>query len=192
MDDELGLVQAMAQSDRTAWTVMYERHVGDVFGLIYHLLGEDRRAAEDVSQEVWLLAIERFQRFDSSRGRFRDWVLGIARHLALRHHRRIKGFATEVCPQGASEALPPPDLLEAVERAAVVRAALLCLDSDRRRVLLDKYISGCSVVDIAARTGKSAKAVESLLSRARAQFRGLLRPYFSNPTEGERHEPSNT
>ena len=35
-------------------------------------------------------------------------------------------------------------------------------------MLLDKYVGGCSVADIAAQTGRSAKAVESLLSRARA------------------------
>jgi RNA polymerase sigma-70 factor (ECF subfamily) len=80
-------------------------------------------------------------------------------------------------------------LLEGVERADMVRAALLCLDDDRRRVLLDKYAEGLSVAEIAARTGRSAKAVESLLSRARAQLRALLQPYFSSPTGGDPHAP---
>ena len=74
----------------------------------------------------------------------------------------------------------------------MVRAALLCMHDDRRRMLLDKYAEGLSVAEIAARTGRSAKAVESLLSRAREQFRDLLRPYFSNPTGGEPHAPSDT
>ena len=48
---------------------MYQRHVGNVFGLVYHLVGGDRHVAEDVNQEVWLLAIERFDRFDPAQGR---------------------------------------------------------------------------------------------------------------------------
>jgi RNA polymerase sigma-70 factor, ECF subfamily len=192
MDDELCLVRAMARRDRSAWAVTYERHVGDVFGLVYHLLGGDRDAAEDVCQEVWLIAIESFDRFDQGRGRFRDWLLGIARHRALRLRRRDAGLNPDDRAIGPSEVLPPPDLLEIVERADIVRGALLCLENDRRRVLLDKYVGGCSVADIAAQTGRSAKAVESLLSRARAQLRGLLRPYFSTPTEGERHEPTDS
>ena len=62
MDDELRLVRAMARSDRSAWDAMYDRHVGDVFAVIYHLVGGDRQTAEDLNQEVWLLAIEQFDR----------------------------------------------------------------------------------------------------------------------------------
>ena len=190
MDDELRLVRAMARRDRSAWNAMYERHVRDVFGMVYHLVGGDRHVAEDVNQEVWLLAIEQFDRFDPGRGRFRDWLLGIARHRALRQHRGAPGQAVRVEPDGLPDGLPPPDLLEGRERADVVRAALLCLHDGSRKVLLAKYAEGLSVAEIAAQTGRSAKAVESLLSRARSQLRALLRPYFSHPTGGPRREPT--
>jgi RNA polymerase sigma-70 factor (ECF subfamily) len=184
MDDELRLVRAMARRDRSAWNVMYERHVRDVFGLVYHLVGGDRHVAEDVNQEVWLLAIERFDRFDPGRGGFRDWLLGIARHRALRHHRCAPVQAVPGRPDGLSDGLPPLELLEGRERADVVRAALLCLHDGSREVLLAKYAEGHSVAEISAQTGRSAKAVESLLSRARSQLRILLRPYFSHTTGG--------
>jgi RNA polymerase sigma factor (sigma-70 family) len=189
MDDELRLVRAMARRDRSAWGAMYERHVGDVYGVVYHLVGGDRHLAEDVNQEVWLLAIEKFGQFDPARGGFRDWLLGIARHRALRQHRRAAGQGIDGRPEGVSDSLPPPELLEGVERAGVVRAALLCLQHESRRVLLDKYAEGLSVAQIAAKSGRSAKGVESLLSRARGQLRALLGPYFSNPTGGRR-EPT--
>ena len=179
----------MARRDRSAWAAMYDRHVGDVFGVIHHLLGGDAATAEDVNQEVWLLAIEQFDRFDPSRGAFRDWLLGIARHCAFRRLRPSSRLVTSNHPDGPSSVLPPPDLLEEVERADAVRAALLCLDADHRRVLMDKYVAGLTVQEIAERIGRSAKAVESLLSRARARLRALLAPYFSTTTGGECHEP---
>jgi RNA polymerase sigma-70 factor (ECF subfamily) len=189
MDSESRLARALARRDRTAWAAMYDRHVGTVFGLVYHLVGGDRAVAEDVSQEVWLLALDRIGGFDQARGEFRDWLLGIARHRALRRRRPDRVYLFDTQPDGPADVLPPPDLLEGVERADMVRAALLCLGDDRRRVLLDKYAEGLSVAEIAARTGRSAKAVESLLSRAREQLRALLRPYFSNPTGGDPHAP---
>jgi RNA polymerase sigma-70 factor (ECF subfamily) len=190
MDDELRLVRAMARRDRSAWNTMYERHVRDVFGLVYHLVGGDRHVAEDVNQQVWLLAIERFDRFDPRRGGFRDWLLGIARHRALRHHRGASGRAVHALPDGLPDGSPAPDLLEGRERADVVRAALLCLHDRSRKVLLAKYAEGHSVAEIAAQTGRSTKAVESLLSRARTQLRAILQPYFSPLTGGQRREPT--
>jgi len=193
MDDETRLLRAMARHDRRAWVAMYDRLGGEVFGFVYHLIGGDRAAAEDLDQDVWLIAIERFQDFDPVRGRFRDWLFGIARHRVSRHYRlRTRpgnGSSAAVDADPVSGELPPLELLEGIERADLVRAALLRLPEDRRGVLLSKYLHGLSVAEIATRSGRSAKAIESLLSRARDQIRGLLRPYFDLPSGDECHEP---
>ena len=85
---------------------------------------------------------------------------------------------------------PPPEQLEAIERTDIVLAALVQLNHDYKDVLLKKYVDGLSVVEIAGRTGRSAKAVESLLSRARDRLRELVRPYFSHRNHGDCHEPA--
>jgi RNA polymerase sigma-70 factor (ECF subfamily) len=184
MDDENHLLRGMARRDPVAWDAMYRRHVGDVYGVVYHLVGGDRHLAEDVNQEVWLLALDRFDRFDPGRGGFRDWLLGIARHRALRRHRSARDLTAVGQPEGVSQTATPPEWLEGVERADAVRAALLCLPRDSRQVLLAKYAEGLSVAAIAARGGRSPKGVESLLSRARARLRALLTPYFEHPEGG--------
>lgn len=190
MDDEPQLLRALQRRDQAAWARMYDRHVTAVFSFIFHLVARDRAAAEEINQEVWLVAIERVSQFDPARGEFRAWLLGIARHRALR---RKRGPSTldETPLDGMSDTLSPPELLEGLERADVVRAALLCLHDDRRRILLDKYADGLSVADIADKSGRTVKAVESLLSRAREQLRTLLQPYFSNKSGDSSHAPSN-
>ena len=75
--------------------------------------------------------------------------------------------------------LLPEDVLEQLERESAVRAAILLLPGDRREVLMREYVEGLSVETIATRMGKTAKAVESLLSRAREQLRALLRGYVT-------------
>jgi RNA polymerase sigma factor (sigma-70 family) len=80
----------------------------------------------------------------------------------------------------------PEDVLEQVEQRSVVRAAILLLPDDRRTVLLWKYVEGLSVETIAIRMGRTAKAVESLLFRAREQVRGLLRGYMMPCGDGRR------
>src|SRR3954467_10779994 len=72
MKDERRLLGAMARRQPAAWSEMYDRHVREVFGFVYHLLGGDGPLAEELHQEVWLKALEGFARFDPRRGSFRD------------------------------------------------------------------------------------------------------------------------
>jgi RNA polymerase sigma-70 factor (ECF subfamily) len=194
MQDERRLQRALARRERAAWSAIYDRHIQEVFGVIYHLVGGDRVLAEDISQEVWLAALEGCDRFDASRGPFRDWLMGIARHRVSHHFRGLSRKRLGVVADGdippEDAAIPPPEQLEALERGDVIRAALLQLNQEYRDVLLKKYVDGCSVVEIAGLTGRSAKAVESLLSRARHRLRELLRPYFLPTNPGDRHEPA--
>ena len=44
-----------------------------------------------------------------------------------------------------------------------------------RRVLVSKYVDGCSFFDIAAERGCSAKAAESMVQRAKQAFARVLR-----------------
>lgn len=184
MGHESRLVRGLARREPACWAAMYDQHVRTTFGVIFHLVGRDQTVAEDVNQEVWLLAIEQVDRFDPARGEFRDWIVGIARHRALRR-RREHARSFENSRDVVSLAVSAQETLEGAERADAVRAALLTLHDDRRQVLLDKYAEGFSVAEIAQRTGKTAKAVESLLSRAREQMRSLLQPYFSSAPGGD-------
>jgi RNA polymerase sigma-70 factor (ECF subfamily) len=192
MQDERRLQRALASRERAAWSAIYDRHVREVFGLIYHLVGRDRVLAEDIHQEVWLAALEGFDHFDASRGRFRDWLMGIARHRVSHHFRGLSRKPLEAAADGDIQphdgALLPPEQLEAIERVDIIRAALLEVNQDYRNVLLKKYVDGISVVEIAGLTGRSAKAVESVLSRARERLRDLLGPYFLHTKQGDRHE----
>jgi RNA polymerase sigma-70 factor, ECF subfamily len=194
MRNERRLQRALARRERAAWSAVYDRHVREVFGFIYHLVGGDRVLAEDIHQEVWLTAMEGFGSFDARRGLFRDWLMGIARHRVSRHFRgrspKLLEAGMEGYVQTHDSALPQAEQLEEIERADVIRAALLRLNPEHRDVLLKKYVEGFSVVEIAGRTGRSAKAVESLLSRARDRLRELLGPYFLHMSQGHHHEPA--
>ena len=196
MDDEHRLLRAMARRERHAWSVMYERHAWEVFGFIFHLVGGCGPLAEELHQEVWLKALESFKHFDSRRGSFRDWLFGIARHRVSRHYRHLARDPTacngqrEAVHEIDAGALPAPELLEDRERTSIIRAALLRLSRDHKDVLLKKYGDGLSIQEIADHSGRTPKAVESLLSRARDQLRTLLRPYFQPPIRGECHDPT--
>lgn len=185
-NDQMNLIMALKQRDRSAWSTAVDRHLCEVYGFVFHLVGGDRTVAEDLNQETWLEAMDGIDQCDAARGSFRNWLFGIARkRVALYYRRRaLAGNPTSLSdPSGEAIELRdasvlPEDVLEQVERASVVRAAILVLPDDRREVLLLKYVEELSVKAIARRIGKTAKAIESLLSRSREQVRGLLGGYI--------------
>ena len=184
-DDQSSLIMALKQRDRSTWSVAVDRHLHEIYGFVFHLVGGDRTVAEDLNQETWLEALDGIDQCNAAQGSFRNWLFGIARKRVALHYRRraLAGSPTSLSDQFGEAAesgdivVLPKDVLEEIERVSVVRAAILLLPDDRRKVLLGKYVEGLSVATIAIRMGTTAKAVESLLSRTREQMRVLLRGY---------------
>src|SRR5439155_366364 len=137
-----------------------------------------------------LEAIDAIEQYEPARGELRAWLFGIARRrVALYWRRRLSRQAAaldESWELAVDGALLPNDAMQELERAEAVQAALLVLSDDRRRVLTDKYVEDLSVEEIARRNGKTAKSVESLLSRARDELRSLLSGRLADLTRGER------
>ena len=120
MDEERRLLQALARREKVAWAELYDRHVRDLYGFVYHLAGGDAALAEEIHQDVWLAALEGIERFDRRTGRFHDWLMGIVRHRVSRHLRgQDPGLVASVRgrdPRREFVELPPPEQLEDLER----------------------------------------------------------------------------
>lgn len=129
--------------DRSAWSVAVDRHLGEVYGFVFHLVGGKREIAEDLNQEIWLEALDGIDQCDATRGSFRNWLFGIARRRVALHFRRrvLAGNPTpldnqiEEAAELGNHSILPQDVLVQTERTAVVRAAMLVLPDDRRKAL---------------------------------------------------------
>ena len=177
-------VAAMRRLDQRAWGDAYDKYVTSTYAFIAHLVAGDRTLAEELHQEAWLTAMSAIDQFAPDRGEFRGWLFGIAKRRVAMHFRKASGRSEKQLYEETDEAsaawnaLLPDDVIEEVERADAVRAALAELDESARDVLVNKYVDSMSVAEIADRVGKSPKAVESMLTRARSRLRRLLRSYF--------------
>jgi RNA polymerase sigma-70 factor, ECF subfamily len=183
-------VDGLKARDSKIWNQMYEIYATRLYGFILHLVRRDQRLAEDLHQETWMAAINGIAGFDPMRGAFSAWLFSIARNAVATHWRRAAHRAGDrALDETAGDAAGyergefPEEILEQVERADVVRAALLELDHDERSALMHKYVDSLPVEAIAKRINRSPKATESLLTRSREKLRALLQWYF--PLAGE-------
>lgn len=182
-------VERLQRRETPAWGELYDRHMPEIFGYVFHLVGRDSAVAEEVVQETWMNALRGIARFDAATDQVRGWLFTIARsQVALFFRRRwhvavgavsgSEAFDAAVVPADGDE---PSDELQRLELVDVVQASLLELPDSYRELLLAKYVDRKSVSELAAIHGKTDKAIEGLLARARAELRSALAWYF--PTQ---------
>lgn len=162
--DEGELRRAAAAGDALAWAALFESAYDRVRAYCRWRAAGLADLADDCEQETWLVAVRRLKTFDPRAGPFVAWVVGIASNVVRGQLRRRR-------PKPLPEDCPTPCDRAARERAEAVAVALAALPEHYEAVLRAKYLDGESVESIAMARGVSAKAVESLLTRARAAFR---------------------
>jgi RNA polymerase sigma factor (sigma-70 family) len=150
---------------KTEFAEAAERHLDDVFAFLVYLTG-DRAMAEDLTAETFARALERWRRFDPSRGSARAWLCQLARSTALDHFRAedrrrrregrfAEGEQREDAGPSFGEGLSP-ELEQALARLSAAEREVVAL-----RVVLE--LDG----EVAARVlGISATACSTRLSRA--------------------------
>jgi RNA polymerase sigma-70 factor (ECF subfamily) len=139
----------------------------------------DAVQGEEVAQEVFLGAYAALPRFRQEAS-LRTWLLAIARKQclkALRDRQRRRRLEEEQRQAIAREAhRVPPDPAEEdpeVQRQRV-RRGLDRLGSDERTVLLLRYDTGLTLVEVAHIVGQSEAGVRRQLTRALAQLRRVI------------------
>jgi RNA polymerase sigma-70 factor (ECF subfamily) len=165
-DIERLVIDAAQSGSRQAWRQLFTWHFDAVFQFCHRLAAGRYDWAQELSQEVFVTAARRIDRFDASQGSFRAWLLGIARNrsaaLVATESRRRRHEAS------AAEANPPR--AAATEDDLYVHDTLARLPGRYRAVLEAKYIRQLTLAEIAEAEGQSIEAIESLLCRARSRF----------------------
>jgi RNA polymerase sigma-70 factor (ECF subfamily) len=169
MTDE-AIAALLQAGDETTWRRICDDLGAPLYRYCYWLAGADAAAAEDLRQETFLAAIAGIADYRGAVPLF-AWLSGIARHKASDARRRAWRHTAldETGDAPAADTSPEAGAL-ASERNAEVVDTLWSLPPDYRIALLARYVEEESVGCVAARLGRSYKAAESVLSRARRAF----------------------
>lgn len=166
---------AVLAGDERAWQALYHETFESLYRYVLWRSGGLRDRADEVVQECWLTAVRHVRRFDPQRGDFLDWLRGIAANLLRNQFRREGRHRSREVPSDGGPAGSTTDgsPLEDRERGSRIALTLATLPERQEAVLRAKYLEGRSVTEIATAWAQTPKAVESLLTRARDEFRAL-------------------
>jgi RNA polymerase sigma-70 factor (ECF subfamily) len=163
-EDELVRI---AQSDATAFAMLYRRHLNTVYRYLRSRTCSDEDAA-DLTQQVFLQAFSALSEYEERGLPFASWLFKIARNAAL--NAKLRG-RDNVCLDLLPEALQisqTRDLeAEVIEQEAVeqLRAALMELAPDRRELIVLRFVAELSVHEISHVLGKNEPAIYKQLTR---------------------------
>jgi RNA polymerase sigma-70 factor (ECF subfamily) len=194
-DPDVRLMLQVRDDNAAAFDELMLRYQNRLVTVLEHLVGR-RDQAEDLAQEVFLRVYRARRRYVAG-AKFSTWLYTIANHVAAnalrsRSRRPEVNLTGRTSDSGATNILDklalaasgamPARQLDKAELRDIVRAALQGLSERQRMAVLLNKFEGMSYADIAVAMEMSPQAIKSLLSRARANLKEILEPYFEDGT----------
>ena len=167
------LLRMMQAGDEGAFTTLYRRRQGGIYRFVLEISGS-APLAEDVTQEVFMGLIRDNRGYDPSRGSLAAYLLGMARHHALRFLKRDRTYVSiEDGSRDSGELTPisredPHSAMSRRETIHSVQQAILSLPEHYREAVVLCDLNETSYEDAASVLGCSVGTVRSRLHRGRA------------------------
>jgi RNA polymerase sigma-70 factor (ECF subfamily) len=178
VQEEQSLIRRAQQRDQVALTQLYEENFDRIYRYIVLKIG-DRTEAEDMTQQVFLNALQSISSFKWKGMHFTSWLYRIAHNQVVDHLRKKTKHATVPL----DESLPIPaldgDPKYTVERKLEIETVVMAtkkLTMAQREVISLRFGGELSITEVAAMMGKSEGAVKALQHSAILALRKELSP----------------
>ena len=184
---DISLMLRTRSGDEKAFETLVDRHKMRVFHLAYRFLG-NATEAQDVAQEIFVKIYQARHTYEPT-AKFTTWLYTIAKNTCLKSLARAHPTVSldeeigigddKVQRQVADPNMPTPsEQMLHREETDVVKSAIDALPEQQRMAVVLSRFDGLSYDEIAQVMGCSAKAVKSLLHRARVELKERLEKYF--------------
>ncbi|MFZ6029348.1 MAG: sigma-70 family RNA polymerase sigma factor [Chloroflexota bacterium] len=173
---EVGFSQESALTPEE-FLASYDSYFPQVYNYICYRCG-DVATADDLTSNVFELALSHLNEYRPDRGSLSAWLLGIARNTVSNHYRFERRHACVSLDDGRDRAGgddTPEEAFLSQETRQALFAALQTLDGRERDLLGLKFGAHCTNRRIAEMTGLSEANVGVILHRALGKLRVLLK-----------------
>ncbi len=174
IDDEL--LRRAQQGDRDALEEICRLEWRPIYGVLYHAV-QNRTEAQDLTQEVFLRALQSLDRYQITTSPFHTYLVTIARNLVRDRWRRKAHPSVELDSVWELPALAPgPEQSVLTDLSnEEITSALQTLPDEYQTVIQLRIIEARSSREVADLMGRHADGVRQLQRRALIALRAALR-----------------
>ncbi len=175
MSDVQVLVRRAQAKDKTAFGELYELFCPKIYGYIaYHLNGRTE-AAEDLTEEVFMKALQNLGSFQFREVPFSSWLYRIAHNHLIDYIRSSKRHQS-VTLDDAEHLLFERDRLDGRLDRDLLSAALAKITDEQRQIVLMRVVQGLTIAETAKAVGKSEDSIKQLQSRGLKALKRVMGP----------------
>lgn len=175
-DEEI--ISLILDGHRQEYSHLVRRYQRQIYNLMYRYSHSEHDAA-DLTQEVFLRAFEKLDRFQCDRSFF-SWLYTLAVNRAndwSRKHRRQRANPLRLdpgLPEPAGTGSRQERMLERKEELARLQKGMNLLSDETRELLMLRFHHECSVREVAGIFAISESAVKMRTSRGLRQLQSLM------------------
>ncbi len=173
MQDEESLVRQAQHHNQEAFAQLYEEHFDKIYRYVTFKIGNETEA-EDMTQQVFLNALQSISSFKWKGIPFSAWLFRIAHNQVVDYFRRKK-HTTVPLDESLASSDDNPQLV--VERKLDIEQLLLAtkeLTEAQREVISLRFAGELPIAQVAKAMGKSQGAVKALQHSAIVALRKTL------------------
>lgn len=164
--DEAWLIDRLHE-DPAVFGVLYERYRPRIYGYVRARM-MTREDASDLTQQIFVKALEALPGYESRGLPFAAWLFRIARNMLIdRHRRQTIDVPWDFLPEALHPASgwDPERYALRAEDVDRLRFLLSHLQAEKRELILLRFVAGLTTREIAAIVGKREGAVRKQIER---------------------------
>lgn len=162
----------VANGDEKAFEILFNKYKRPIMNFIFQMTG-DKKVAEDLTQEVFLKVFKNAHQYDTSK-KFTTWLWTIAKYTSIDSSRKKKDELLRDHDKQENE-IPSDDhsfeenLMKETNRE-IIQTCISKLPLQQKEAIQLRIFSELGHAEISEITGKSEKAVKSLINRAKSSL----------------------
>ena len=159
-----------ARTNYNAFSVLYRRHYDALFRYCVHRLF-DRHLAEDITSQVFLRVIEKYNTFRGNEQQFKGWLFVIATNFINEHLRKavVHKNAQKYLKENPKK--QNNDIEDKAAKLESLKNAILSLKPKHQTIITLYYFEKMKCAEIGEIVGASTATVRSQLSRGVEKLR---------------------
>lgn len=177
------LLQRIARGDRQAFSELYDRFSGPLYGAALRILN-DPTEAQDVVHDAFVTLWEKATTFDANRGNAFSWTVTLVRNRAIDRVRMRRRRAELLAASALSDlgyadessAASGSETAQLGDDARAVRAAVATLPVEQQRAVELAFFGGLTQEEIAKKLSEPLGTVKARIRRGLLKLRDTLAP----------------